>query len=271
MHDFRFNAPLCCMLWAMRSIGGSTEDMDVEDDDQDDQLPDISQGFVAAVTQWAKVKQPVVINSKAVMRVFIEEFAPTHYQWLTQMHDSESFFEVLIKDEVNNHPGCPLAAFMQPQVQDFVSRQACPCCGEPQFQNRPGPVLTIPLLQPGFPVLTLCLEVQRLFQKKTELMKCSLMTCLTCENEVEGCRGEYQRETTLKLKTPSDVIVINVPRKTFNRTTNTFGKNEANIQLGGNILIPLANGGAQEYSLLAAVEHTGMLKTQYQISVFPLQ
>ena len=43
MHDFRFNAPLCCMLWGMRSIGGSTEDMDVEDDDQDDQLPDISQ------------------------------------------------------------------------------------------------------------------------------------------------------------------------------------------------------------------------------------
>ena len=67
----------------------------------------------------------------------------------------------------------------------------------------------------------------------------------------------YKRETWLRLHTASDVMVISVARKVFNPTTERVTKNTDNIQLGGNLRMPLVSGGVQEYTFMAAIEHTG--------------
>ena len=248
------------MLWVMRQLG-INDQMDI--DDNDDDLPTVQDGFVAAINRWFTFQRPTIVNSKAILRVFLHEFAPNHFDWMDQYLDAETFFEVLLPNPTRGEPGCPAADFMQPTFQEFVTATACPCCGRPAFQSRGSTPEKKPLTQVSVPQLSLSSEVERMFHTVEQWMVCALRTCPTCgaENGPDGtpkpCTGKYKRDTWIRLHTPSNVVVINIARKTFNRDLGRMIKNTDNIQLGGNLRMPLVTGGVQEYTFMAAIEHIG--------------
>ena len=71
-----FNSSLIVFLWLLRHIVVG-DDMEVDDEDLGS-LPEVQDGFVAGFQRWCKLRQPIIVNSVAVLQSFLRQYLPTH-------------------------------------------------------------------------------------------------------------------------------------------------------------------------------------------------
>ena len=86
------------------------------------------------------------------------------------------------------------------------------------------------------------------FEDLLSSQKEKVKQCSTCEKDFAELKG-------LRIKQPSDVLVIQLQRLVFNQATKRMEMCNDPIELGGNIQFKIDSGEILEYECIAAIQH----------------
>ena len=205
-----------------------------------DVLPTFNNGFNMALRLWSRLQSSFILGSNAVAALFVQDSTVPFLQrqeYMTRYQAAEDFFRFLMN--------MPEMAFSHPLVQIISSRTECACT--PGFQGKRAEPNRIPMLEVGFPNNSLSQEIlQKLDRDKSDSV---------CPNAV--CQGLIRHSATTRFHQASEALVVSVQRKSFNRVTNTFSKDNRPIDVGQNLDIDLEGGGRVSYELIGGIQHDG--------------